>query len=73
MLNDCFSALLLFMLRVLTDNHYFTFSLDHLAFFTDRLYGSSNFHFVSSFCVSPDGLSGFTSPGYPASCQVIRR
>ena len=33
------------MLRILTDNHYFAVSLDDLALFTDRLYGSSYFHF----------------------------
>ena len=37
------------MLRVFTDNHDLAFSLDNLALFADRLYGSSNFHFASSF------------------------
>ena len=40
--------MLLLMLRVFADNHYFTFSLDYLALFADRLYGSSNFHLISS-------------------------
>ncbi len=37
------------MLRILTDNHYFAVSLDDLALLTDRLYGSSYFHFFISF------------------------
>ena len=43
--NNLSLALLLLVLRVLTDNHDFTLSLDYLALFTDRLYGSSYFHF----------------------------
>jgi len=36
------------MLRVFADNHYLAFSLDYLALFADRLYGSSYFHVATS-------------------------
>ena len=42
-------ALLLLMLGVLANNHYFTFSLDDFALFANLLYGRLNFHCLSSF------------------------
>ncbi len=42
------SALNLFVLRVLADDHDFSVSLDHLALFADGLDGSSDFHDLSS-------------------------
>lgn len=61
--NYWFLALLLLVLRVFTDNHYFTLSLDYLALFADRLNGSSYFHFII--------LLSFTSPGNSTSCKVV--
>lgn len=58
------SALLLLVLRILANNHYFAFSLDYFAFLAHRLYGSSYFHFVSSLC--------FASPCDSSPGQVIR-
>ena len=70
------------MLRVLTDYHDFTFSLDDLALFADLLYGWFNFHcttipFLWFFMSYPTAFAVsvllFCSPGYSAFIEVVYR
>ena len=44
LVNGICLTLLLLMLGVFADNHYFTFSLDDFALFANLLYGRLNFH-----------------------------
>ena len=54
------------MLGVFADNHYFTFALDYLAFFTDFLNGWLNLHFNTIPFL-------FRSPCYATFCEVVNR
>ena len=52
------------MLRIFTDDHYFALTLNHFAFFANRLYGRSYFHLLYLL---------LASPGDAAARQIIRR
>ena len=41
------------------DNHYFAMTLDNFTFITHRLYGSSNFHFLSPLILVTVGDTAF--------------
>ena len=60
-------TLLLLVLGVFADNHYFTFSLDDFALFANLLYGRLNFHF----CNLPFEL--FHTPGNASLVEIVNR